>query len=115
MLVRLTGIVIATLLLAAAVRAEEPTPAEQAAVAEAVAPSLVRVEYTLRYDKGEEPRAAAWFQGEDAAHSHGSLQAGDVVNEERPMELPGFLVAANQVVSLDPMIHPRFVESVAVR
>jgi len=115
MIVRVAGIVTAILLLAAGVRAEEPSLAEQAAVVEAVAPSLVRVEYTLRYDKGEEPRAGGWLQGETSMHFHDSLQAADVVNEERPMELAGYLVAPNQVVALDPMIHPRFVEGIAVR
>ena len=89
-------------------------PAEFAAVAKAVAPSLVRVELTLRYDKGEAPRAAG------AVHSGGrggrsSMDAEEVVREERPMELAGFLIGPTTVCAADPMIHPRFLESAAVR
>jgi hypothetical protein len=87
-----------------------------AAAAAAVAPSLVRVEYTLRYDKGEEPRGAG------LAHGGGGgmrlpfgMMAGSVLMEERPLELEGFLVSPTQVVTTDPMIHPRFIEGVAVR
>ena len=115
MIVRAAGILAATLLLAAGLRAEAPSLAEQAAVAESLAPSLVRVEYTLRYDKGEEPRAGAWCQGDSTGHFHDLLQPADVVNEERPLEFAGFLVAPTQVVATDPMIHPRFVEGIAVR
>lgn len=88
-------------------------PAEFAAAAKAVAPSLVRVELTLRYDKGEAPRAAG------AVHSGGrgrsSMDAEEVVREERPMELAGFLIGPTTVCAADPMIHPRFLESAAVR
>jgi len=75
------------------------------AVAGAVAPSVVRVQITLRYDKGEEPEAG---QG-------GTRYFPDLVREERPFELRGFVVSPTQVVAPDPMIHPRFVEAVAVR
>lgn len=68
-----------------------------AAVADAVKPSLVKVEYTLQYDKGEAP--PGYY----------------VIAEERPMELAGYLVAATQVICADPLIHPRFVKSIAVR
>ena len=115
MIVRTVTIVGAILLFAGGLRAEEPSIAEQAAIVEAVAPSLVHVEITLRYDKGEEPRAGGWLQGDNSMHLHDALQPADVVNEERPMEIPGFLVAPNQVVASDPMIHPRFIESIAVR
>ena len=69
------------------------------AVAEAVAPSVVRVQLTLRYDKGEDP--GNW--------------GSEPLREERPLEIPGFVVSPTQVVASDPLIHPRFVESVAVR
>jgi len=71
---------------------------KQAAVADALAPSLVRVEYTLRYDKGDEPDA-------------GTME----LKEERPWAMGGFLVAPDEVVAPDPQVHPRFIERVAVR
>jgi hypothetical protein len=87
----------------------------QAAAAAAVAPSLVRVEYTLRYDKGEEPRAAGLTRGGWPVARHSGLPAESAVKEERPLELEGYLVSPTQVVTTDPMIHPRFLEGVAVR
>jgi S1-C subfamily serine protease len=117
MILKVAGFAAAILLVCAGVRAEEPSLAEQAAVADAVQASLVRVEVSLRYDKGEEPRAGPSPQAGCAAQSqpHDSFQYADIVNEERPLELAGFLVSPTRVVALDPMIHPRFVEGIAVR
>ena len=39
----------------------------------------------------------------------------DPVREERPLEIGGFLISDTEVVLEDPMIHPRFVEGIAVR
>jgi hypothetical protein len=86
-----------------------------AAVAAAAAPSLVRVELTLRYDKGDPPRSAAWTGGSGTGRGHDPLDVEAAVKEERPMELGGFLIAPNQVVAPDPMINPRFIQSIAVR
>ena len=107
--------VFALLAAASVARGQDLSAAEIAAAVEAVAPSLVRVEYTLRYDKGEEPRAGAWVQGGCPVRGRDTLEAEAAVNEERPLELGAFLVAPNRVVAPDPMIHPRFVESIAVR
>ncbi|MBE3096921.1 MAG: PDZ domain-containing protein [Planctomycetes bacterium] len=112
---RVLAVVTALALLAAGARAGEPGPAEQAAAAAAAAPSLVRVEYTLRYDKGEEPRAGAWVQGGCPVRGRDTLETADTVKEERPLELGAFLIGPTTVVALDPMIHPRFVEGIAVR
>lgn len=69
-----------------------------AAVAERLSPSLVRVQYTMRYDKGEEPHAFP-----------------ETVTMEYPHEEPGFLIAPTRVVTEDLMLHPRFVERITVR
>ena len=74
-----------------------------AVVAGVVAPSVVRVQLTLRYDKGEEP------EGGGSGYLAGPLR------EERPFELAGFVVSPTQVVAPDPLIHPRFVQALAVR
>ena len=71
---------------------------KQAALGKRLAASLVRVQYTLRYDRGEAPEA-----GEQA------------LEEERPLEDAGFLVSPTEVVTEDHGIHPRFVERVVVR
>ena len=71
---------------------------KQAAVAEALRPSLVRVEYTLHYDKGDEPDAGT-----------------PELEDERPWTAGGFLVLPEEVVTVDPQMHPRFIERVEVR
>jgi len=87
-----------------------------AAAAAAVAPSLVRVEYTLRYDKGDEPRSPGLVHGGGrGCRMPFVMVAGSLIMQERPLELEGFLVSPTQVVTTDLMIHPRFIEGVAVR
>jgi serine protease Do len=71
---------------------------EQMAVAAKLGPSLVRVEYTMKFDKGEPPASGEGF-----------------FREERPVEVPGFLVSPTQVLTPDRIDYPRFIESVTVR
>ncbi len=116
---------IAVLLLAGVVRAEDETgPKELAAIADAVAPSLVKVEYTIQYDKGQAPGGEdrwqawlAWQRGSNASafSEQDSEQWDRLIREERPAEHGGFLVAPSKVITSDPMLHPRFIKSIAVR
>ena len=85
---------------------EAPTSEKLLAVIDAARPGLVRVEYTLQFDKGEAPR----FYG-GTRSSYGAT----VIEQERPLETNGFLVGDNKVLLGDLMIHPRFVKSIAVR
>jgi len=71
---------------------------KQAAVAKALQASLVQVEYTLRYDKGDEPDSGT-----------------RALEDERPWTAGGFLVSPEDVIAPDPQMHPRFIERVAVR
>jgi hypothetical protein len=73
-------------------------------IAQAVAPSFVRVEYTLRYDKGEAPRGGGY--GNEGEY---------YIRQERPLERAGFLIAPSKVLTGDIMMHPRFIESIHVR
>ena len=94
---------------------ESLTPADRAALADKLAASLVRVEYTLRFDKGEAPQVAG--VGErcpNCLRSHG-VYAAEYVKEERPLETGGYLLSDNEVITSDPMVHPRFVKQIAVR
>ncbi len=75
------------------------------ATADAAAPSLVRVEYTFQSDKGDDPEAGA-LPGADPE---------DLIREERPFEIAGYLVAPTKVVTTDPGVHPRFLRSISVR
>ncbi|MCX5684897.1 MAG: hypothetical protein NT049_14615, partial [Planctomycetota bacterium] len=78
------------------------------AVAGEIAPSLVRVQLTLRYDKAEEPESGGWF-----LRARGDLSGA--LKEERPFEVVGFVISPTQVVTTDLMVHPRFVQATAVR
>jgi len=87
---------------------------EAAAVAEQVAPSLVRVQYAVRYDKGEPPQAGGWMTPACPVRPRGTLGAEAALKNEQPMEVPGFLVGPARVITTDPMIQDRFVEGITV-
>jgi hypothetical protein len=92
----------------------KPTPATQARLGESVAPSLVRVEYTLQFDQGQAPSAAGWStKCPNCGEYHGN-DVSSVVQEDRPFETAGFLVAPDTVVTADPILHPRFLKKIAV-
>ena len=83
---------------------EEPLgPADYIIAAEAVAPSVVFVEYELRFDKGE-ARGYGWQGG-----------AEELIAQERPLEVDGFLLDPTTVITPDIMLHPRFIRSIRVR
>jgi S1-C subfamily serine protease len=82
---------------------DEPLkPADYVKIIEAVQPAVVLVEYTLQHDKGEAPRGGDWI-GETP------------IRDERPVEVPGYLVAPTKVISVDVMVHPRFLKDLSVR
>ncbi len=73
------------------------TTANKLAIAEALKPSLVQAEFTLKFDKGESP------------------DRGRYIKEERPYELGGVVLSDSLVLIADPMIHPRFIKDISVR
>lgn len=81
---------------------EGVSPAGEAALADAVAASLVKVEYTLQYDKGEGPQ-------------YGSRSLERLISQQRPLEVSGFLLSAKGVVTPDIPVHRRFIKAIAVR
>jgi hypothetical protein len=74
------------------------TKVDQLALAQALESGLVQVEYRLKHDKGEAPRYGA-----------------GLINEERPLEMSGFVLAGDVVLTADIKLHPRFIESITVR
>lgn len=101
---------------------DDPSPEKLAAVADALAPSIVFVEYVPQYDKGESPgqdrwRAwAAYSRGQQGGASPDDWEDWDeLIREERPGMRPGFLIAPDLVWTADPMVHPRFIRSITVR
>ena len=95
---------------------QQLTPADKIKIADSLANSLVIVEYTLKYDKGQAPDIGGWGSrcpNCGGFHSIGSGQ--QMITEERPLEVDGYLVADNLVITSDMMVHPRFVEKIEVR
>ncbi len=76
---------------------DDPNSVNFRKILAAVEPSLVSVEYTLQYDKGEGPRDTS------------------PIKQERPLEVAGFLLTDKTVVTSDIIIHPRFIKSIEVR
>ncbi len=76
---------------------DDPNSVNFQKILAAVKPSLVNVEYTLQYDKGEGPRDTS------------------PIKQERPLEVGGFLLTEKTVVTSDIIVHPRFIKSIEVR
>jgi hypothetical protein len=84
------------------------------AASDAVQPGLVRVEVRLRPDRGEEPSLMVgrrWCSG--CGRFHGDA-ASQLLAQERPLEIPGFLIGPDLVLAHDPMVPARFIESISV-
>ncbi len=91
--------------------AEKP---DLAAIAEQVRPSLVRVQYSLKFDRGEQPTGAGWRYHCPNCGQYHYLDASGTIAEERPAELAGFLLSPTTVITTDPIMHPRFIEKIEV-
>ena len=85
---------------------DKPGVEEMLDIAELTRPGFVQVEYTLQYDKGESP----YFYGGTRDGTGAS-----VIEQERPAEVTGLLVGPDTVLTGDLILHPRFIESLAVR
>lgn len=83
--------------------AASPPEIDAKAWADAIAPSLVRVHFTLRADEGAMPRSGY------------STNLAQLLAEERPLMIGGYLIAPDLVALYDGLLEPRFVESVTVR
>lgn len=77
-----------------------------------IKPSLVKVQYFLKYDKGQAPVIVGYRCG-NCNRFHGS-NAEEYIKEDRPVEVPGYLTARNKVISADMMVHPRFLKEIKV-
>lgn len=82
---------------------------------ERLMPSLVQVEYTLRYDGGQPPRTPGWAERCPSCGRYHIQPGAEYVEEERPMEVPGYLISPTQVVTGDFFLQSRFIESITVR
>ncbi len=86
------------------------------AMVEAVRPGLVQVEYTLQYDKGEEPTNTGWgHRCANCGGFHSYFEGESLIKQKRPAVLCGYLLTETKVLLDDPIIHPRFIKSIEVR
>jgi len=111
-----TRIAITTLLalLAASTSAQDST-ADLAAVAKKLAPSLVKVEYELQSDKGDQPRSQSWGERcPNCGEFHGN-PLEDYIRQERAVEASGVMLAPREVLAQDLETHPRFIKAIRVR
>ncbi len=94
---------------------KEPPP-DLRAIAQSLKASVVRVEYTLQFDKGEAPAASATGVGAgDVTRGIAGHEAAACIDQERPAEVAGFVLSPTRIVSMDPLLHPRFIRSIGVR
>lgn len=96
---------LASLLAAPLARAEDEPEGVAAALSTMAATegAFVHVEYMLRYDEGQPPSTIG-----NGSH------LGGLILQERPLDLAGIVVGPDRVLVSDPMIDPRFVESITV-
>ncbi len=87
----------------AADEGEEGT-APAIAAAKSLEDSFAHVEVTLRYDEGQPPSTIG----------SGRREYASLVQEERPLDLAGIVLAPDRVLTLDPQLHPRFVAGITV-
>lgn len=95
---------------------QEAAAVSNTEIVKALQPSLVRVEYTLRYDKADRPELMGWGQRwSNCGEIHSLGDGSSLVQDERPLEMAGFVLSEDKVISADAMIHPRFVEKIMIR
>jgi serine protease Do len=109
---KLRLLVFCSLVFLAAARAAE-SPKDPGPALAATGRGMVQVEFELQYDRGEAPYGVVDEDHHSAGNRMNSL--GELVLEERPLETSGFLVGAQEVVAMDPCVHPRFIKAITVR
>ncbi|MCP4375477.1 MAG: hypothetical protein GY794_04795 [bacterium] len=97
------GMIVAMFFVGCAEKNSVSSSMSKLAVVESIRPSFVHVEYTMKFDKGQEPRGGSW----------GGFER--YIRQERPVETTGVLVDAKTVIVDDLMMHPRFMKSISVK
>lgn len=89
--------------------------ADLARLSRQYANSWVKVEYYLRYDKGETPQISGMVEYCSNCGSYHSIGSADnYLKEERPMELGGLVISDSQILTPDALVNARFIERIAV-
>lgn len=110
----IAGFITSLFAIAFATAAETKAP-DPVALVRAVAPALVRVEYQLQYDKADAPEGGLGGERCASCGNYHGASLREFLEEERPVEIAGYLVAADRVVTADPQLHSRFIKSITVR
>ncbi len=100
---------------AAAGEAADNTTPRQAEIARAIAPSIVQVAYTLRFDESDPPVSRGWNERCPNCGSYHSDRVESLLQEERPAERPGFILSPDRILTGHLLVHPRFIEKIEVR
>ncbi|HMP82268.1 MAG TPA: hypothetical protein PKA41_06115 [Verrucomicrobiota bacterium] len=106
--------VFATAVLAITVHATEKA-SDAAKLVSAVMPALVQVQYHLQFDKADAPAGGLGNERCPGCGKYHGDALKKYLDEERPVETAGFLIAPDRVVTVDPLIHPRFIKSITVK
>lgn len=93
---------------------DHPNP-DDAALIDHVARSIVVVEHTFRYDRGEAPDPEPAGVAYNAAEDDMTGDWASLILQERPEERLGFVIAPDLVLTVDPLVHSRFLERIEVR
>ncbi len=91
------------------------TIATKLAIIEKMQPSTVRVEYTLKFDKGEAPDGSRGGSFGFSFSDYFSSDYEQLIKDQRPAESGGWLLSPTKVLTSDLAIHPRFIKSIKVR
>ena len=88
---------------------------DDAALIDRVSRSVVMVEHTFRYDKGEAPEPEPAGMAYRGAEGDMDGDWASLISQERAEERMGFVIAPDLVLTVDPLVHGRFVERIVVR
>ncbi len=107
---------IVTTTFVALITAAAPAQSDEASTAaQHVASSIVRVELTLQYDKGQPPTSAGWGERCPGCGRYHVQSGPTYVEEERPLEAAGYLLSPTRVLTNDVFLQPRFIQKIEVR
>jgi hypothetical protein len=96
--------------------AQSPPPEfDHTATAKNLAPSLVRVQYELQSDKGDQPQGGGLREKCPNCGRYHVDRAAEFIEEERPLEMAGFVIGPTNILTAEVQIHPRFIKSITVR
>ncbi|MDQ7013504.1 MAG: PDZ domain-containing protein, partial [Planctomycetota bacterium] len=93
---------------------DQPKP-DDAALIGSVARSVVIVEHAFRYDRSEAPEPEAAGVAYNSAEEDMDGGWASLILQERPEQRLGFVIAPDLVLTVDPLVHNRFVARIQIR